>query len=418
MNDYFARQNLLLRPEVGKMIKNLRLLVVGVGAAGNEVVKNLMLMGFRNITIVDFDYIEDSNLSRTVLFRTEDIGKSKAVVAAQRLKEMALAENPRIVGLHGNLMTDFGKGYLFMEHDIVISCVDTQRCRAFISDWCVRTNTPFFEIGFEAHTVNVTFFAPEDGYEQVTDGTVIDKLPSSDGFFPKPLGKFTVCLREEIGQGDFDDNRNSCSGFKMADIDLAKIPTIQSAAAMSGAIVCTELIKYLSGGDTMRNKILYYYGLTHKTLCCSYQPNEECSIHQENMPIIELAVKPGDTIGDILGKISDKWSAYPLMQVHSFVFSGYCASCGKKMEINKREDDMYDDERWCEECRSRYNDFATRLDFPNKWDKTPYEINPSSDESILMMCPQEIGIPYNDIMKVTLNTDNGSSQSYIWLHSD
>lgn len=417
MNKYFARQDLFLLPEVGRMIKNLRVLVVGAGAAGNEVLKNLVLMGFRNLTIVDFDHIEDSNLSRTVLFITEDIGKSKAIVAAGRLKEMALAENPHIEGLHGNLMTDFGKGKLFMEHDIVISCVDTQQCRAFISDWCVRTNTPFFEIGFEGHTVNITFFAPEDGYEQISDGKMIDKLPSSDGLFPKPLGKFTVCLREEIGQGSFDGQRNSCSGFKMADTELAKIPTIQSASAMAGALVCTELIKYLSGKDTLRNKILYYYGLTHKTLCCSYQLNEECTIHRENIPILELAVNPDDTIGEILDKISEKWKADPLMQVPSFVFSGHCACCGKNMEINKREEDMYDDERWCDECRSRYEDYSIRLDHPNQWDRTPHEITPTSDENVLKMRPQEIGIPIDDIVKVTLTEDGNYSQAYIWLRS-
>jgi adenylyltransferase/sulfurtransferase len=417
MNDYFARQKLLLRPEVGKMILCVRLLVVGAGAGGNELLKNLVLMGFRNITIVDFDYVEDSNLSRTVLFRKEDIGKSKAKVAAERLNQMALAEDPHIVGLHGNLMTDFGKGNLFMNHDIVISCVDTKKCRAFISDWCVRTNTPFFEMGFEGYTTNVTFFAPEDSYEQISDGKFVDKLPTSDGFFPKIKNRLTVCLREEFGQGDFDNKRNSCSGFKMADTSLEKIPTIQSAAAMAGTLIVTELVKYLSGKDTLRNKILYYYGLTHETICCSYKPSSKCTIHQEQIPIHTLEVSKQDTIGTILTKISKQFGAFPLLQVPFFVFSGHCASCGKKMTINKLEAEMFDDERWCADCRSQFEDYHIHLEFPNQWDQTPTEISLNSDESILQMRFCDIGVPYDDILKVTLINEENFSIIYLRLYS-
>ena len=58
---FFARQNLVLGEEVGDVIRNTRILVVGVGAGGNELLKNLVLMGFGNFTLVDFDPIENLN---------------------------------------------------------------------------------------------------------------------------------------------------------------------------------------------------------------------------------------------------------------------------------------------------------------------------------------------------------------------
>ena len=415
MNNYFARQNLFLPPEVGQMIPNLRCMVFGSGAGGNELLKNMMLIGIRNITLVDFDYVEDSNLSRTVLFRKEDIGRSKALVAAERLNEMALAEDPHIVGLHGNIMTDFGKGHLFMDHDIIFSCVDTIRCRAFISDWCVRANKPLFEMGFEGHTVNVSFFAPEDGYEQITDGKLIEKLPTSDGFFPIIKGRLNVCLREEIGQGDFDEKRNSCSGFKMNDVSLAKIPTIQTAAAMAGTLITTELIKYLSGKDTLRNKILFYYGLTHETICCSYKPSKKCKIHQENIPIHTLEVSKSFNIGTLLSLISKGWDSFPLIQVPSYIFSGHCASCGKEMVIEKLKSEMYNDERWCEECRKSFEDYENRLEYPNQWKETSTEISLNSDNSLLQLHLSDIGIPQDDILKVTLVHEDGFSIVYLRL---
>ncbi|MFQ5422024.1 MAG: ThiF family adenylyltransferase, partial [Anaerolineae bacterium] len=55
-----------------EIVRDATVLIVGAGALGNEVLKNLALMGIGHLIIADFDTIEDSNLSRSVLFRTSD----------------------------------------------------------------------------------------------------------------------------------------------------------------------------------------------------------------------------------------------------------------------------------------------------------------------------------------------------------
>ena len=77
-------------------VQNARVLVVGAGALGNDVIKNMALMGVGHIFIVDFDTIEAANLSRSVLFRESDNHRSKAEVAAARAQG-AQPANPRPV---------------------------------------------------------------------------------------------------------------------------------------------------------------------------------------------------------------------------------------------------------------------------------------------------------------------------------
>lgn len=67
-----------------ELLREATVLVVGAGALGNEVVKNLALVGLGTIHLIDLDLVEPSNLSRSVLFRSEDGGQPKAVVAARR----------------------------------------------------------------------------------------------------------------------------------------------------------------------------------------------------------------------------------------------------------------------------------------------------------------------------------------------
>src|SRR5438270_2101722 len=65
-----------------------KVLVVGAGALGNEVVKNLALVGVGTTYVIDRDAIETSNLSRSVLFRASDGGRPKAQIAAERAREI------------------------------------------------------------------------------------------------------------------------------------------------------------------------------------------------------------------------------------------------------------------------------------------------------------------------------------------
>ena len=157
--DRYARQRLIpgWRQE---RIAAARALVAGAGALGNEVIKNLALLGVGEICIVDFDRVEASNLARCVLFRAGDVGHGKAQAAARAAMEL----NPDVTAraLDGDIGRDVGEGEL-RGYDLVFGCVDSIAARWALNRLCRRAGVAWWNGGMSAQVGQVSCFAPQQG---------------------------------------------------------------------------------------------------------------------------------------------------------------------------------------------------------------------------------------------------------------
>src|SRR5260221_392619 len=89
-------------------LSRAKVLVVGAGALGNEIVKNLELLGIGNILIADLDRVENSNLSRSILYRESDNGDYKAQAAVRAARDVY--PDMKAHAFVGNVVYDLGLG--------------------------------------------------------------------------------------------------------------------------------------------------------------------------------------------------------------------------------------------------------------------------------------------------------------------
>ncbi|KAJ8894256.1 hypothetical protein PR048_006868 [Dryococelus australis] len=131
--------------DLNTIIQKSKVLVVGAGGIGCELLKNLVFTGFENIVIVDMDTIEVSNLNRQFLFHKKHVGLPKAVVA----RESASRFNPNanIEAIHDSIIGDKYGNLFFRKFNLVINALDNTAARLYVSRQCVNADIPLIESG-------------------------------------------------------------------------------------------------------------------------------------------------------------------------------------------------------------------------------------------------------------------------------
>lgn len=135
-------------------VQREKVLMVGAGGIGCELLKTLVLTGFKHIHLIDMDTIEVSNLNRQFLFRKSHVGQSKAKVA----REAVLKFRPgvEIVAHHANVKNQEFDIDFFKQFSVVLNGLDNLEARRHVNRMCLAAGVPLVESGTTGYLGQVT----------------------------------------------------------------------------------------------------------------------------------------------------------------------------------------------------------------------------------------------------------------------
>ena len=134
----------VLLPEIGlenqKRISNSKVLVIGAGGLGSPILMYLAASGVKELGICDFDFVDETNLQRQILFNDKSVGKDKALEAKNKITEL----NPNVkVSVFNEMITSKNAENIVKDFDLVIDGSDNFATRYLLNDVCVILDKPY-----------------------------------------------------------------------------------------------------------------------------------------------------------------------------------------------------------------------------------------------------------------------------------
>ncbi|WP_323918406.1 HesA/MoeB/ThiF family protein [Aeromonas caviae] len=231
-------------------VKGSSFAVIGCGAVGNEVAKNLALLGVGKIDLFDFDTIELHNLTRSVLFRESDVGLNKAEVAGHRLRE--LDPNIDVSAYVGDvwelLSLEKAKGY-----SCILCCVDNFEARLKINQICLLTGTNLINTG-------------------------IDSKFSLIEVFPFSSGKHVACYECNLPLSAYQriQQRYSCGWLKKISFIEKKIPTTIITSSLTGALAVANALRLINNDFQHSAKKIFIDSFTGNSTVSEVEQSTVC----------------------------------------------------------------------------------------------------------------------------------------------
>ncbi len=156
MSSFFEVHHKLIGEDSQANISSSHIAIVGIGGLGCSVAMGLVRLGVKNLTLMDHDEIEASNIPRQILFDHSDVGFSKVTVAKQKLSQ--IFDDLNIATIKVSISAKNGTNHL-NGADIVIDCTDNHIARYAISRCCETLDIPMIYGGVEGFNGQVGVFS-------------------------------------------------------------------------------------------------------------------------------------------------------------------------------------------------------------------------------------------------------------------
>jgi molybdopterin/thiamine biosynthesis adenylyltransferase len=327
--DRYHRLRLINWWDQTKLAKSI-VIIAGAGALGNEAIKNLALLGVGRLIVCDFDGIETSNLTRSVLFRQGDVGRLKVDVACERAMEM----NPdtKAVPVHGDLRFVLGYG-LVRRAGVILGCLDSLEARYYLNHHAMKTGAVYIDAGLDHLNGDVMTFNPVKG----------------------------PCYECQMKSGEKKElkRRQSCLKLSREDIALGKVPTSPTISAIIAGMQSQIAVRHLHGRPIPAGRRLGLYGMTDLTFDITLSEDPECLTHMYTDPlgeleIIELARKASSTTVDqLLSDMKEKLGepvVWSLDDDRDIITGLSCRDCKKEREILSLVGVLAEKDALCDGC--------------------------------------------------------------------
>ena len=337
-------------------IRDAKILVIGAGALGNEIIKNLALLGFGHLLIADLDNIENSNLSRSVLYRARDNGSSKAQVAARSAKD--IFPDIKVDSFHGNIIYDLGLG-VYNWADVVIAGLDNREARLTINRNCWKVNKPWIDGAIEQISGVARVFVPDGPCYECTMSETDWKLLN---------------------------RRRSCNLLSRDEMQEGKVPTTPTISSIIAGVQCQEAVKLLHGMETIAGKGFVYNGVSSDSYLIEYQRNDDCYSHDIAEKVFPMRNKSSEIkVKDLLKLAKEQLGADTVLELGRDILElMHCPKCNADeymyMSLGKATNSLSS----CPQCSAK------------REVKTIFTI--SGTESFLDKTFAEIGVPPFDII--------------------
>ena len=307
-----------------ELLHNSTIMVVGAGAIGNELIKNLALLGIGKILVIDMDIIEQTNLTRSILYRMSDVGKYKAEAAAE--KAMEINPDVTVISLKANIVTDIGLG-VFRNMDLVLGGLDNREARLSINQSCYKVNKPWI-----------------DGAIEVLNGFARVFVP------PGP------CYECTMTETDWKliNKRKSCALLTHEQMLEGKTPTTPTSSSIIAGIQVQEMLKLLHNDrnlPTLAGKGYVFNGLTHDSFVVEYQRKDDCMSHDTYEDIREMPWSARNiSINEILNQAKKDLGDSAILEFDRDIATTAKCSCGHSKGIFNVVNKLRNKDIVCEKC--------------------------------------------------------------------
>ena len=241
--------------DIQNKIKNFKITLLGLGGVGSHMLLDLVSMGFINITAVDFDTVDLSNLNRQIIYNEDDIGSKKIDSAKKRLD--VYLPNNKINYIDKYIDSTHTVKEVIQGSDMVVCCIDRPpEALYWVNEACVKEGIPFISGGVD---------------------TAISIIYS---VIPRKTGCFQ-CWKDSVEQ-----NSSLMKEVNKKEIELMNSgtvpwrPAVVNLVAVHSGMILSEIVKYVMNLPlSTTNKATHFYFETLQTkVVAEWKHNKNCPV--------------------------------------------------------------------------------------------------------------------------------------------